>query len=291
MRRAALIALVAVAALAAPAAAWAHAALLRTVPQASGTVNTPPKQLLLTYSEPVEPRFAIVSVTDAAGRQQTAGPPHRSPTDPDTLVVPLKRTRGGLVPRLLAGDLGRRPSRPGCVHVRRRPERGAGAGVRDPFGLRDGGDAEAHRLPLADVPVRDGVDRPARAAARDRPPRRAARRRHRPASRVDRVPRRLGAGADRHTRVRPARDLGVRAALVLLARRAAAARARLRVRTGLHRPRDLLRALRRGGRDRDRCRPPRARAPLRRGAARIHRRAGSPPPRPCSCPARRAIRG
>ena len=95
MRRAALIALVAVAALAAPAAAWAHAALLRTVPQASGTVNTPPKQLLLTYSEPVEPRFAIVSVTDAAGRQQTAGPPHRSPTDPDTLVVPLKRTAEG----------------------------------------------------------------------------------------------------------------------------------------------------------------------------------------------------
>ena len=58
-------------------------------------MNTPPKQLLLTYSEPVEPRFAIVSVTDAAGRQQTAGPPHRSPTDPDTLVVPLKRSAEG----------------------------------------------------------------------------------------------------------------------------------------------------------------------------------------------------
>jgi copper transport protein len=95
VKRAALIALVAVAALAAPAAAWAHAALLRTVPQASGTVNTPPTQLLLTYSEPVEPRFAIVSVTDAAGRQQTAGPPRRSPTDPNTLVVPLKKTAEG----------------------------------------------------------------------------------------------------------------------------------------------------------------------------------------------------
>jgi len=95
VRRAALIALVAVAALAAPAAAWAHAALLRTVPQASGTVNTPPTQLLFTFSEPVEPRFAIVSVTDAAGRQQTAGPPRRSPTDPDTLVVPLEKTAEG----------------------------------------------------------------------------------------------------------------------------------------------------------------------------------------------------
>ena len=50
-----------------PAAAWAHAALLRTVPVASATVNAPPKQVALTYSEAVEPRFAIVSVTDATG--------------------------------------------------------------------------------------------------------------------------------------------------------------------------------------------------------------------------------
>jgi copper transport protein len=58
-------------------------------------VNTPPKQLELTYSEAVEPRFAIVSVTDANGRQQSAGAPTRSPTSPDTLVVPLKRLSEG----------------------------------------------------------------------------------------------------------------------------------------------------------------------------------------------------
>jgi copper transport protein len=95
VRRAAVIALVAAAALALPAAAWAHAALLRTVPQASGTVNTPPRQVLLTYSEAVEPRFAIVSVTDAGGHQQTTGPPRRSPADADTLVVPVKRLAQG----------------------------------------------------------------------------------------------------------------------------------------------------------------------------------------------------
>ena len=95
MKRLGLIAAVAVAALVLPAAASAHAVLVKTVPQASGTVNSPPKQLALTYSEPVEPRFAIVSVTDAAGRQQTAGPPHRSPTDSNTLLVPLKRTAEG----------------------------------------------------------------------------------------------------------------------------------------------------------------------------------------------------
>ena len=96
MRRRCGIALVAaVAALALPAAAWAHAALLRTTPSASGTVNTSPKQLTLTYSEAVEPRFAIVSVTNAAAEQQTAGPPTRSPANPDTLVVPLKKLAQG----------------------------------------------------------------------------------------------------------------------------------------------------------------------------------------------------
>jgi copper transport protein len=44
----------------------------------------------LTYSEAVEPRFAVVSVTNAAGHSQTAGNPRRSATDPKTLVVPLK---------------------------------------------------------------------------------------------------------------------------------------------------------------------------------------------------------
>ena len=73
VRRAALLAAVAVAALALPAAAWAHAALLRTVPEASRTVNRHRRRCGCTYSEPIEPRFAIVSVTDAAGRQVTSG--------------------------------------------------------------------------------------------------------------------------------------------------------------------------------------------------------------------------
>ena len=94
MRRLALIVAVA-GALALPATAWAHAALLRTVPQASGTVNVAPRQVALTYSEAVEPRFAIVSVTNAAGTQETTGPPRRSPADPDTLLVPLKTVAEG----------------------------------------------------------------------------------------------------------------------------------------------------------------------------------------------------
>jgi copper transport protein len=79
-----------VVALATPAAAWAHAALLRTDPQASVTLNAAPKQIALTYSEAVEPRFAIVSVTDANGRQLVDGPPRRSSSNVDTLLIPVK---------------------------------------------------------------------------------------------------------------------------------------------------------------------------------------------------------
>ncbi len=76
--------------LALPSAASAHAYLIRTVPAASGVLDTPPKTVQLTYDEAVEPRFAIISVTDADGKQETTGPVQRSPADPDTLVVPLR---------------------------------------------------------------------------------------------------------------------------------------------------------------------------------------------------------
>lgn len=83
------------AALALPAAAWGHAALVRTVPSASVLLNRPPPVVLLTYTEAVEPRFAAISVTNAAGESQVAGTPRRSEADPRTLVVPLERVAQG----------------------------------------------------------------------------------------------------------------------------------------------------------------------------------------------------
>ena len=80
-----------VVALAAPASAFAHASSCRTTPSASVTVNKPPKEVDLTYSEAVEPRFATVSVTEPAG---DAGDDRRRRTarrrTPNTLVTPLK---------------------------------------------------------------------------------------------------------------------------------------------------------------------------------------------------------
>jgi copper transport protein len=73
-----------------PASASAHAYLVKTVPAASGVLDVPPPNVQLTYDEAVEPRFAIISVTNPTGRQETSGPVRRSPANPDTLVVPLR---------------------------------------------------------------------------------------------------------------------------------------------------------------------------------------------------------
>jgi copper transport protein len=93
--RAGFVAAAAAAALALPAAAAAHAGLVHTVPTASVVVNRPPPLVQLTYTEAVEPRFATISVTDAAGTQETAGAPRRSAADPKTLVVPVRHLGPG----------------------------------------------------------------------------------------------------------------------------------------------------------------------------------------------------
>jgi copper transport protein len=84
-----------VVALTVPTVAWGHASLLATQPQASGVLSHPPAEVRLTYSEHVEPRFAVISVTDAAGKQQIAGSPARTADDPNTIFVPLRHIPQG----------------------------------------------------------------------------------------------------------------------------------------------------------------------------------------------------
>ena len=81
--------------LALPAAASAHAYLIKTVPAASVILPAPPPSVQLTFDEAVEPRFAIISVTDVGAHSETTGPVTRSPANPDTLVVPLKKVPEG----------------------------------------------------------------------------------------------------------------------------------------------------------------------------------------------------
>ena len=95
MKRALITTAAVATALVLPATAWAHAALLKTFPAASAEVNRPPKEMRLIYDEVVEPRFAVVSVTDAAGHQQVDGAVHRSVSDPYELDAPLRRSAEG----------------------------------------------------------------------------------------------------------------------------------------------------------------------------------------------------
>jgi copper transport protein len=95
VRRTAIALAVAACPLALPGAAWAHAALLRTTPQASGTIPSSPARVSLTYDEAVAPKFAVVSVTNAGGTQEATGSPAALASDPDTIAVPVRHLPEG----------------------------------------------------------------------------------------------------------------------------------------------------------------------------------------------------
>ncbi|HET6173464.1 MAG TPA: copper resistance protein CopC [Gaiellales bacterium] len=82
-------------ALALPAAAWGHASLLAAQPQASGVLSQPPTQVSLTFSEHIEPRFAVISVTDAHGNQVMVGSPANAPGDQDTIFIKVRNVPQG----------------------------------------------------------------------------------------------------------------------------------------------------------------------------------------------------
>src|SRR3954451_25165919 len=82
-------------ALGAPAGALAHAALVDAAPSASRVAFHAPAEVALTFTESVEPRFAVVSVTDADGRQLAEGSPRRSAADPRVVVRALRRLPRG----------------------------------------------------------------------------------------------------------------------------------------------------------------------------------------------------
>ena len=271
MSRRSRIALVLVAvagALVLPAAAWAHAVLVRTSPVPSSVVNRPPPVVLLTYSEAVEPRFAIVSVTDAAGKQQTAGAPRRSASDPKTLVVPLHRSSQGwylVYWRVISVD--GHPVR-GAFTFAVGPNPGPAPQFPVPSISRDGRDAVARHGPRDRVPFRDGGDRAVLPAHRDRAACRAASCRDTSACGLDCLRRGSRVGFARNTGVRRDGNGGVCAAFELRSRQRLTPCARLGVRPGLFGPRADVRLVRGRGRVGALGRPLRSGAAVCRRAAR-----------------------
>lgn len=58
--------------------------------RSAGPVAAAPNEVVLTFSEAVEPRFSTIAVQDAAGVRIDAGEPHLVNGDGKRLAVPLK---------------------------------------------------------------------------------------------------------------------------------------------------------------------------------------------------------
>ncbi len=76
-------------------AAHAHAFLEHAEPRVGSTVATAPAELRLWSSEPVEPAFSKVEVTDAQGRRVASGPMQVDARDRKLMHVPLERLAAG----------------------------------------------------------------------------------------------------------------------------------------------------------------------------------------------------
>jgi copper resistance protein C len=76
-------------------AAWAHAFLDKASPPVGSEVSRSPPTLALSYSEPVEPLFSTIRVTDASGAPVNDG--KTTPRDGGrVLVVKLKTLPPGV---------------------------------------------------------------------------------------------------------------------------------------------------------------------------------------------------
>src|SRR5690348_7640550 len=73
-----------------PAAASAHAVLLRATPSGSQTLAAAPAQVQLLFSEPIDPVFSDVRVQDAAGQRVDTGDSHVDPGNDQLMVASLQ---------------------------------------------------------------------------------------------------------------------------------------------------------------------------------------------------------
>jgi hypothetical protein len=82
-------------AMAIPQVVWAHAMLMKAEPAVGSSVVSAPAQLILHYSEGVEPRFTTVVVHDAVGARMDSDNLQTAVGDPKTLVIGLKALKPG----------------------------------------------------------------------------------------------------------------------------------------------------------------------------------------------------
>ena len=71
--------------------AFSHPVLKGTLPQADASLQSP-KEIRLTFSEALIPRFSGVELKDKDGKRVEIGPAASDPTDKKQLIVPVKST-------------------------------------------------------------------------------------------------------------------------------------------------------------------------------------------------------
>jgi len=74
----------------APCAAFAHAHLVKASPAVGSQVSASPKEIRISFSEAIEPRFSGIEVKTSSGSAVETGAAGVDPGDKATLVVPLK---------------------------------------------------------------------------------------------------------------------------------------------------------------------------------------------------------
>jgi methionine-rich copper-binding protein CopC len=79
-----------------PSASSAHAFLDGAMPRVGSESPTVPTEVVLHYTQGVEPDFSRIEVRDASGASVTDGTAHTKPGDPTRLAVALKAVSAGV---------------------------------------------------------------------------------------------------------------------------------------------------------------------------------------------------
>ena len=72
--------------------ARAHAFLKHATPPVGGTVSTPPTEISLQFSEPIEPAFSHIELATKAGDAVEIGPVSLDPNDSARLIAVVRPT-------------------------------------------------------------------------------------------------------------------------------------------------------------------------------------------------------
>ncbi len=89
------IPLVVAAMLALPAVALAHAFLDHAEPKVGSTVQQPPKQIKLWFTQDLEPAFSTIEVRDSRGQQVDKKDAKLDAKDPKLLIVSIPKLANG----------------------------------------------------------------------------------------------------------------------------------------------------------------------------------------------------